>query len=124
MPHHIHALLIFVGAGFPRPNNQTLFQNKSNKKPMSIIDNQKCTDLCDDKRNKGRGDPAPTLGQIIGYFKYGTTKQINLMLNAPGKQIWQRNYYEHIIRDESDLHDTREYIVNNPYGWEKDEYYS
>ncbi|MDA2918807.1 hypothetical protein MYX76_04825 [Desulfobacterota bacterium AH_259_B03_O07] len=36
-------------------------------------------------------------------------------------RLWQRNYYEHIIRNEKDLHEIREYIANNPINWEKDE---
>jgi REP element-mobilizing transposase RayT len=41
---------------------------------------------------------------------------------TPGHPVWQRNYYEHIIRDEKDLDNTREYITNNPVKWllEKD----
>lgn len=62
----------------------------------------------------------PTLGQIVGYFKYQTTKQINLFRNTPGLSVWQRNYYEHIIRDESELNRIREYIRNNPINWQND----
>jgi REP element-mobilizing transposase RayT len=39
------------------------------------------------------------------------------------KRIWQRNYYEHIIRNHKELHEIREYIVNNPAKWELDQYY-
>jgi hypothetical protein len=42
------------------------------------------------------------LGQIVGYFKYQTTKSINKDRQTPGVSIWQRNYYEHIIRNEKD----------------------
>ena len=35
--------------------------------------------------------------------------------------VWQRNYYEHVIRNETDLNDVREYIVNNPLKWDLDE---
>lgn len=62
----------------------------------------------------------PTLGQIIAYFKYQTTKQINQILNTAGASLWQRNYYEHVIRNEDDLRQIREYIVNNPLKWELD----
>jgi putative transposase len=67
MPNHIHGIINItrnVGAGFPRPNN-----------------------------DKGRGNRAPTLGQIIAYFKYGSTKQINVIRNTFGKRLWQRNFY-------------------------------
>jgi putative transposase len=63
-----------------------------------------------------------TLGQIIGYFKYQTTKQINIIRNTPGFPIWQRNYYEHVIRNERELNAIREYIIYNPMKWDEDEY--
>ena len=62
----------------------------------------------------------PTLGQIVGYFKYQTTKQINKYRNTLGLPIWQRNYYERIIRDENELNRIREYIRNNPINWQRD----
>ena len=76
---------------------------------------------------KGASRGAPTsrkpLGQLIGAFKTVSTKQINQLRNMPGRRLWQRNFYEHVIRDESDLARIREYIINNPANWEKDEYY-
>ncbi len=59
------------------------------------------------------------LGQLIGAFKTVSTKQINLMQNTPGKILWQRNYYEHIIRNENDLDRIRKYIRSNPIYWNK-----
>jgi putative transposase len=61
-----------------------------------------------------------TLGQVIAYFKYQTTKSINRIRNTPGTPLWQRNYYEHVIRNENDIGEIREYIVNNPLKWELD----
>ena len=40
------------------------------------------------------------------------------------KRLWQRNYYEHVIRDEADLETITDYILQNPQNWEKDEEYS
>lgn len=42
------------------------------------------------------------------------------MLNTPGAPVWQRNYYEHIIRNDDNLNQIREYIINNPLKWELD----
>ncbi len=61
------------------------------------------------------------LGQIIAYFKYKTTQDINKITHTPGLKIWQRNYYEHIIRNEDSLQVLREYITNNPLSWELDQ---
>lgn len=59
-----------------------------------------------------------TLGQIIGYYKYQTTKSINEIKNTIGKPLWHRNYYERIIRNEIELYNTRQYILNNPVKWQ------
>jgi len=62
-----------------------------------------------------------SLPVIIRSFKSAATKQINLLRNTPGITIWQRNYYERIVRDEKDLNQIKEYIINNPLKWELDE---
>lgn len=62
-----------------------------------------------------------TLGQIIAYLKYKTTKEINIFLNnEPGQKLWQRNYYEHIIRNQKSLEEIRKYIRLNPDIWDRD----
>ncbi|MBE9171245.1 transposase [Pleurocapsales cyanobacterium LEGE 06147] len=63
--------------------------------------------------------PKP-LGRLIGAFKTVSTKQINILRNTPGTPVWQRNYYEHIIRSQDALDYIREYIINNPNSWETD----
>lgn len=62
-----------------------------------------------------------TIPTIIRNYKSAVTKQINDLKNTPGTILWQRNYYEHAIRDEADLNRIREYIINNPRNWENDE---
>jgi len=57
---------------------------------------------------------------IIRSFKSAVTKQINIINHTPGQSIWQRGYYEHIIRDERELNRIRRYIINNPAKWEYD----
>jgi len=105
MPNHFHGIVAIVGAGFPRP------------------------DSCDTAEihvgeTQGGVTPPlrkPTLGQIVGYFKYQSTKQINALRDNPGCPVWQRNYYEHVVRNEDDLTNIRQYIVNNPLKWDLDE---
>ena len=50
------------------------------------------------------------MGQIVAYYKYQTTKAINLMRGMPGAKFWQRNYWEHVIRNEAEMDRIREYI--------------
>ena len=64
--------------------------------------------------------PANNLGSIIRGYKSTVAKQINVLRDTPGTPIWQRNYYEHIVRDENDMCRIREYIRNNPANWQQD----
>ncbi len=107
MPNHLHGIITItdnVGAGSPRPETD---------KPMEPV-----------PQEKGRGTlplQKHTLGQIMGYFKYQSTKRINEIRDNLGCPVWQRNYYEHIIRNEDELTRARQYIINNPLKWELDE---
>lgn len=65
----------------------------------------------------------PTHGSIptiIRSYKSACTKQINIIHQSPANPVWQRNYYEHIIRNENELDSIREYIINNPLKWSFD----
>jgi putative transposase len=61
-----------------------------------------------------------SLPTIIWSFKSAVTKHINELRQTPGSQLWQRNYWEHIIRNEQELNRIREYIRNNPMQWGMD----
>jgi REP element-mobilizing transposase RayT len=78
--------------------------------------------------NDGRGGSrtAPTaktkpLGQLVGAFKTVSTKRVNLLRHTPGTPVWQRNYYERVLRNDGELSRTREYIINNPSQWDLDQ---
>jgi REP element-mobilizing transposase RayT len=58
--------------------------------------------------------------KIIGYFKMNSAKYVNRLRGAAGHTLWQRNYYDHVIRDENELSRIREYIHNNPLKWDLD----
>lgn len=60
------------------------------------------------------------IGRLIGAFKTVSTKHINIMRGMAGIPVWQRNYYEHIIRNDESLNRIREYIANNPLQWALD----
>ena len=59
------------------------------------------------------------LSKVAGFFKMNTAKQINLRNNL-GCPVWQRNYYELVLRNDDELSRAREYIVNNPLQWALD----
>ncbi len=62
-----------------------------------------------------------SLGAIIRSFKSATTKRINQDRGTPGVPVWQRNYYERVIRKEREREAIRQYIAGNPSRWEGDE---
>ena len=57
-----------------------------------------------------------TIGAIVRGFKIGVTKQL-------GFPVWQRNYWEHIIRNEQSYQNIANYIINNPMNWTNDKFY-
>jgi len=67
------------------------------------------------------GPEPASVGAIVGQFKSRITKEINSWRGSPIGSLWQRNYYEHVVRDEEDLNRIREYIQDNPRRWIEDE---
>ena len=68
------------------------------------------------------GKPSPgSLPTVVRSFKSAVTKRINQMRQAPGMPVWQRNFWERVVRNVPELDRLREYIQNNPAQWETDE---
>lgn len=61
-----------------------------------------------------------SLATLVGGYKGAVTKRINILRDAPGLQVWQRNYYERIIRNDVELERIRQYILDNPADWNRD----
>ena len=72
--------------------------------------------------------PAPTkrkpLGRLVGAFKTVSTDRLNETRGTQGSLLWQRDFYEHIIRNEDELNKIREYIRTNPLRWVSDPEYT
>lgn len=103
MPNHVHGIIVLTGDGWGELDGGGRGGS-----------------------GKGGSRTAPTdtrksLGRLVGMFKTVSTKQMNILRGTPGATVWQRNYWEHIVRDESELDRIREYIVNNPGKWEMDQ---
>jgi len=60
------------------------------------------------------------LSEIVRGFKTWSARRVNEHEGNTGIPLWQRSFYDHIIRDDKDLESIREYIVNNPFKWELD----
>ncbi|HYM14412.1 MAG TPA: transposase, partial [Dehalococcoidia bacterium] len=70
---------------------------------------------------RARGPGAASLGAFVGGFKAAVTTRVNALRGTPGAAVWQRNYYEQIIRNERALEAIRRYIADNPAQWALDE---
>ncbi|MDY6024928.1 transposase [Bergeyella zoohelcum] len=117
MPNHIHGIIEIVtpvGANQHLPYNETVNQHLPHNETANYH-------LPDDNRAKDisplRGT-SNTIGSIVRGFKIGVTKWVRSNTNI--HQIWQRNYYEHIIRNEASYFRIHEYIENNPAKWTED----
>jgi REP element-mobilizing transposase RayT len=77
--------------------------------------------------------PAPTIGiaatkhglpEIVRALKTFSARKINEWRKTRGERLWQRNYWEHIIRNKQSYQNIANYIINNPANWENDEFYT
>lgn len=120
MPNHMHGILLITGSPgeLHSPPSQPLPTQPYFLPDIPAVDNAD-KGVCDTPQLKS---PSRTIGAILRGYKSAVTKQINL-LRGNG-QVWQRNYYEHIIRDERAYHNIAEYIINNPLKWEADMFYN
>ena len=102
MPNHVHGIVIltdtddpglnfhYVGAGFEPAPTRPVSNNSMSR----------------------HGLP-----EIIRAFKTFSAQRINVLRKTPGAPVWQRNYYEHIVRNDDELNCIRQYIADNPLKW-------
>ena len=117
MPNHFHGIIEITHTPVPatplpatpihipsmRPYSRTDVKNEY----MSSI-SPKCNEL----------------GTIIRAFKSAVTKRINELYNSPQQKLWQRNYFENIIRDDDSYNQITNYIINNPANWKNDRFFA
>jgi len=99
MPNHVHGIINLVGARHAVPLHYTKLNSEQFGKPLP--------------------GSIPT---IIRSFKSEVTRRVNVLRRTPGAKLWQRNYYEHIIRNEKDYQSLLEYIHLNPIKWRDDDW--
>ena len=123
LPNHLHGIIVMgddchgKGEAFPqRPLDDAYHGANAEARP--------------DYQSLGNASPLRrqsvhlsrhSLGALVGNFKSVTARRINAFRKTLGAPVWQRNYYEHIIRDDADLNRVREYIINNPANCNTDE---
>ena len=110
MPNHVHGIIVI----------------RSNESPLTMktVDDRRGAALLrpydDGEQNPYKINVKPgSLGAIVRSYKSAVSYRINKEHHATG--IWQRNYYEHIIRNETDLQNKTDYIEANPLLWDEDD---
>ena len=76
------------------------------------------------RKDDGRGYPSPTVDTVIGWMKYHATKEINKLRGTTGEKVFQRSFYDHIIRNRKDYEEIYKYIHENPMRWRFDKLYT
>lgn len=101
MPNHAHGILFLVGVALapPQTNDGATIRGAASSAPTET----------------------PALGTIVRAFKSISAIEVNRLLERQGQPLWQRNYYERVVRDDGELHGFREYIRYNPVRWAEDE---
>ena len=93
MPNHVHGIVIIRDVG------------AHGHAPLPVRTRQR---------------PARSLGSFVAGYKAAATRRINAIRGTPGHRVWQRNYYERVIRGDAELNRIRQYIIDNPIHWEQD----
>lgn len=138
MPNHLHGIVEFVGESVGAnqhssnnvpPRNNELKNNIPQNPPLNgniVQTNQHSSNNETDNRNGANVDsplrsPSKTIGSMVRGFKIGVVKLVRK--NTDIVDVWQRNYYENIIRNEKSYHNISQYIINNPKNWNGDKFY-
>ena len=75
------------------------------------------------QKENGTGNPSPTVDTVMGWLKYNITKEINQARKTVGEKVFQRSFYDHVIRSRADYEQIANYIYENPTCREFDELY-
>lgn len=101
MPNHVHGIIVITGDVTVQPDTGPVGAGLK-PAPTTVV--------------KRHGLP-----EIVRAFKTFSAREINLARNTPGRPFWQRNYYEHVIRNGNDRDRIERYILENPSQWPQDE---
>lgn len=109
MPNHVHGIFIIMddSVHMMESAGSTHSVGATHASPLQ-------------QSSRLHGPKSRSVGSIVGSFKSAAAKRINEIRGEPGARVWQRNYYEHVIRDEIEMNRIRQYIMDNPAKWESD----
>ena len=138
MPNHLHGIIIIKnadnknrrGESCIRPTYDANDQGDHEDRPYKTNDNKNGRgESCIRPKMHPCGPENGSIGSMIQSLKSISTSNYIKGVKEHNwipfcKRLWQRNYFDRIIRDESELNRIRKYIVENPFKWQKDEYFS
>jgi len=108
MPNHVHGIIEITGAVRDGVGAEHLLPNFLPLQPQPSFQH-----------------PTPrSIGSIVKGFKTGVSKWYRERFGVQERSIWQRNYHEHIIREDASFQRISEYIRTNPARWNKDRFYT
>ncbi len=108
MPNHLHGIIVIHD-----------FRRRIGDSSIRVVLDKPLASL---PAGEQFGNPVPgSIPTIIRSFKAAVSFRINLHPGNSGQPLWQRDYYDHIIRDEADWANIRLYIQTNPEKWERDD---
>jgi len=110
MPNHVHGVIVIRESR----------RGEASATPIRLFKEPGESDASPLQRRPNGTQPG-SLSAIVQNFKSVSTRRMNAAQGAPGTPIWQRGYYEHVIRNEAELTAIREYILGNPARWTEDE---
>src|SRR6185312_4932475 len=124
MPNHVHGIILIGGtdaatddADGSVPDDADELVRATHASPLR---SPRCSPQCSPPQSPPHhphGPPRRSIGAIIGSYKSAVSRHINQLRRPRSGLVWQRNYYERIIRDYPSLQRVRKYIYANPRNW-------
>jgi len=119
MPDHVHGIIWIHDSNVGTERRSALLEKSTRVEQRSTP-----TKKMDSQWALTNKPPIPSsLGVIVRAYKSSVAYRINQVRNTPGKPVWQRNYYEHVIRDDDDMEAIHTYIDGNPACWEPNDHF-
>lgn len=118
MPNHFHGIIRIIDLANKNYSNDVGSRRAVTLPKLETSDIQINDPIGIAENFERFGKPiAGSIPTIVRAFKSAVTKRINELRATPGLPIWQRNYYEHIIRNAKEFQEIESYILNNPLNW-------
>ncbi|MBC6109577.1 transposase [Pedobacter fastidiosus] len=117
MPNHMHGIIVLSDVGA----TLAVAQEENENKDLIISDSS------NQKLDRATARVAPTIADIVGAYKSIVSNECLKIYKSQNKsmgKLWQRNYYEHIMRDENAYYNISNYIINNPKKWDEDKFHT